>query len=231
MNATQNGGAATRRAPQYFGTTAVQTKVTFDPPHVPVILRPTMVPTRPVPGKFGEQFKWEFEGDLVAWFDPDVHKEICACLEVAGCSEIAITKTVRRGEAPRFEVQPVRDETEGGHPAPPPRSRAEARAQVPATAARRIEEIKAAAPNSNPFNSPRDPASTSTRPRFHHEEAIEAETAPPSSTMAEALMEAMLAIHEVIAIATAHSIAWKPSSEDIRALAITIYIQKCGGRK
>jgi hypothetical protein len=211
-----------QRAPQQISN-GTRTKISFDPPRVPVLLRPESVPTRSVEGRDGPQYMWFFADNQVAWFDPDFHQEILACLEVSGCNEIAITKHVRRGQPPRFEVQPVRDETEqpGGYdPAPPPPPAR--RQSVAEVAARRIEEIKRsqAAP-------PRGPS----EPRFHHEEAIEAETAPHCNAMFTALMEAMMAVHEAIAIATAQGLTWKPTGEDIRALAITIYIQSHGGRK
>ena len=200
-----NGRGAHSAPPQSRpGFTNTRTKISFDPPRVPVCLTPEIVPTRSVDGRNGPQYMWFFKGDQVAWFDPDFHQEICACIETTGCRDIAITKHVRKGTPPRFEVQPIAEET--GEPA--------ARPAPAQTAARRIEEIRKGAP-----------------PRFHHEEPVERETAPPCNQMSAALMEAMLAVHEVLAIATAHGMPWKPSSEDIRALAITIYIQSNGGRK
>lgn len=223
-NSYQEQGRAPRAHQAYFnggaknGAGSMREKISFDPPRVPVILRPENVPAHPVMGKFGEQYRWEFEGNQVAWFDPDVHKEICACLEVSGCNEIAITKHVRRGQQPRFEVQGVDDQT--GQPARP------APAQ---TAARRIAEIQNGQPGGY---DPAPPAPRKPLPRvgpsrvWQNESASEAETAPPANAMAAALVEAIIACQEVIGIATANGIAWKPSSEDIRALAITIYIQK-----
>src|SRR5579863_799933 len=144
MNVSGNSYQERQGAPRpasYFnggakeGTSSLREKISFDPPRVPVILRPEKVPAHPVEGKFGPQFRWEFEGNQVAWFDPDVHREICACLEVSGCNEIAITKHVRRGQQPRFEVQGVDDLTrEPARPAPA------------ATAARRINEIQRSQP-------------------------------------------------------------------------------------
>ena len=212
----QNGRAPAR--PQLEQGT--RSKITFDPPRVPVILTPEAIPANPVPGRNGPQFQWLFQGHQIAWFDPDFHAELCACLEVSNCRDLAITKHVQRGQPPRFTVQGVADETEpqqpGGFdpPQPPPVPRRPTPAQ---TAARRIDEIK------------RSQAKPSRV--WPTVEAAEAETAPPCNAMSQALMEAMLAVHEVLAIATAHGMPWKPSSEDIRALAITIYIHSNGGKK
>jgi hypothetical protein len=220
MNTNGNAyqeGRAPARGPAAASSSGTRSRLTFDPPGVPTFVRPEMVPTRSVEGRNGPQYMWMFEGAGIAWFDPDFHQELCACIETSGAAELAITKHVRKGQPPRFEVQPVAEVDE--QPQPPvtprswPRSRGEAKANVPAVAARRIQEVKARAPQHN------------------HEEANERETAPPCNSMAAALMEAMLAVHEVIAIATAHGVPWKPSSEDIRALAITIYINQNGGRK
>lgn len=219
MNASNGNayteGRAPARGPAAATSRGTRTRLTFDPPNVPTFVRPEQIPTRSVDGRNGPQYMWLFENEGIAWFDPDFHAELCACIETSGAAELAITKHVRKGQPPRFEVQPIAEESEPTQPAPIsyPRSRAEAKANVPAVAARRIQEVKAAAP------------------KFHHEEASEKETAPPCNAMAAALMEAMLAVHEVIAIANAHSIAWKPSAEDIRALAITIYIQAHGGKR
>ena len=208
----QNGNGRGARAPQLEQGT--RTKITFDPPRVPVILTPEAIPANPVPGRNGPQYQWLFQGHQIAWFDPDVHNELIACIEVSGCRDIAITKHVRKGTPPRFEVQAVDDETEPAEPAPPPRS---APRPAPAqTAARRINEIQ---------------RSQAKPPRFIPEESVEAETAPPCNAMSEALMEAMLAVHEVAAITSAHGMAVSWRAEDIRALAITIYITKNGGRK
>lgn len=213
-NAYQEGRAP--RGPQAAGSTGTRTKLSFDPPNVPTFVRPEKVPTQPVEGRNGPQFMWLFEGAGIAWFDPEFHHELCACLEVSGAAGLAITKKVRRGQSPTYEVQPVAEEPEPGQPAPQswPRSRAEARANVPAVAQRRTAEVKKAQP-----------------PPYHHEEPVERETAPPCNAMSAALMEAVLAVAEVYGIANANGITWKPSSEDIRALAITIYIQAHGGRK
>ena len=223
MNTNGNAyqeGRAPARGPAAATSRGTRTRLTFDPPNVPTFVRPEQVPTRTVDGRNGPQYMWLFEDEGIAWFDPDFHQELCACIETSGAAELAITKHVRKGQPPRYEVQPVAEETEPGTEFTPtreqqsnspkswPRSRAEAKANVPAVAQRRIQEVKKTLP-----------------PRAHHEEAVERETAPPCNGMAAALMEAMLAVHEVIAIATAHGVPWKPSSEDIRALAITIYIQ------
>jgi hypothetical protein len=212
---TNHQGRA-QRAPQQISN-GTRTKISFDPPRVPVLLKPENFPTRSVDGRDGPQYMWFFEGGQVAWFDPDFHEEIRSCMEVSNCTEIAITKHVRKGQRPRFEVQPVEEIQQPGgfDPAPPPPS--PSRPSVAQTAARRIDEIKRATPPQLPFTQqPEAPPNFAT---------------PPCNAMSAALMEAMLAVHEVIAIATAHAIAWKPSAEDIRALAITIYIQSHGGRK
>lgn len=224
-NAYNAGGAPAARPASYFtdqpGTKPTRTKVTFDPPRVPVILKPESIPTRTVDGKFGPQYQWFFEGNQVAWFDPDVHEEIKACIVVSDCTEVAITKHVRRGQQPRYEVQGVADETrhapEMSGSATPLRESSgsatplrESRDQL---AARRIDEVKKQNSQARP-------------PRTGYEAPDERETAPLKNAMSHALIEAITAASEVVAIAHANAIEWKPSSEDIRALAITIYIHE-----
>jgi hypothetical protein len=208
-------GRATRAYPSgnaTLGQTPAQQKITFDPPRVPVILRPIQVPTRTVPGRDGDQYKWEFEGNQVAYFDPDVHEEICACLRIAECNEVAITKHVRKGMPPRYEVQPVRDETQ-------PTTHAE-------LVNRRVQEVKTSLPPQQPGLAPAPPPRQAARPSrvWQNEETAERETAE-LSPMAKAIVEALLACQEVHAIANANGIKYTPSTDNINALAITIYIQ------
>lgn len=206
-NAYEEGRAT--RGPQQFPASGTRTKITFDPPRVPVFLRPERVPTEAVQGRSGPQYMWLFEGDQIAWFDPDFHHEICACLEVSGAAEIAITKHVRRGTPPRFEVQAVAEIPEEEAAAPPPRPapRSAPRPPAPAvTAARRIVEVKSSLPPAKP-------------PRYHFEEAIEAETAPPSGQLEKALIEAITAAHAASAVAMANGIKFEPTSAQFIDLA------------
>jgi hypothetical protein len=162
-----------------------RTKVTFDPPRVPVILTPDGMPTEPVQGKFGPQFRWNFEGQQVAWFDPDVHEQMRGLI-MRGAKSFAITKHVRRGEPPRFEVQPAEDLTR----------------QAAAVAA------------------PTSPRQRAARP--HIEDPFDREGVPIENTMAGAIKEAITACEEAEFAAT---------HEDVRALAITLFISRNGGKK
>jgi hypothetical protein len=214
-------GRATRAYPSgnaTLGQAPAQQKITFDPPRVPVILKPIQVPTRTVPGRDGDQYKWEFEGNQVAYFDPDVHEEICACLRIAECNEVAITKHVRKGQPPRYEVQPVRDETQ-------PTTHAELvnRRVQEVKFTNRVQEVKTSLPPAPP---PAPAPRSAPRPSrvWPTEEAAERETAE-LSPMAKAIVEALLACQEVHAIANANGIKYTPSTDNINALAITIYIQ------
>jgi hypothetical protein len=200
-NSYQDRGAQAR--PQMKAT---RTKVTFDPPRVPVFLRPEAVPTNPVDGRNGPQFMWLFQDDQIAWFDPDFHAELIACLQMNPEGvELAITKHVRRGTPPRFEVQPVAEVQEpGGYDPPPPPLRRE---PPPVTAARRIEEIK----------------SSQAKPKYHFEEAIEAETHEPKESLTKALIAAITACHEAAAIANAVGIKFVPTPAQIIDLAKVLF--------
>lgn len=211
-NSYQEGRAP--RGPQQISN-GTREKVSFDPPRVPVFLRPEKIGLE-VEGRNGPQFLWLFEGNLIAWFDPPVHAEILACLEVSGASELAITKHVRKGTPPRFEVQAVREESESAEDEPPsaPPLRSQPRAAAPPA---RPAPPARSAPAPARTHVERSP--NGRPPKFHYEEAIEAETAPPSSQLEKALIEAITAAHAASAVAAANGIKFEPTSAQFIELA------------
>lgn len=234
MNAS-NGYTDQRRgapAPPQQISNGTRSKVTFDPPRVPVFLIPEAVPANPVPGKNGPQFMWLFEGNQIGWFDPDVHAEMCACLEMnPEGTELAITKHVQRGKSPRFEVQPVcqieepgfqapqpqrREATQPGgfDPPPPPRHR-----PAPPPLKETFPERQRTRPATVHVERAPEGQRQTTPPKFRYEEAIEAETAPPASQLEKALIEAITAAHAASAVATANGIKFEPTSAQFIELA------------
>ncbi len=233
-NQTNGRGAS---APPQQISNGTRTKVTFDPPRVPVFLIPEAVPANPVPGKNGPQFMWLFEENQIAWFDPDVHAEMCACLEMnPEGTELAITKHVRRGTPPRFEVQPVcqiekpgfhtpqpqrREATQPGGFDPPPPSgpRHKRLPPMPPPLNETFPERQRTRPATVHVERAPEGQRQTTPPKFHYEEAIERETAPPASQLEKALIEAITAAHAASAVATANGIKFEPTSAQFIELA------------
>lgn len=179
-------------------------------------------PSWPVDGNWGPQFMYSLEGDRVAFLEPEVHEQLLAANAQQG-DTFTITKT-KDGRKNVWVVM---------------------RGDVAAQAARAISAPAPAQAQPTPLPMRRAPASTpAINARIEAAEkenaatraAREASPAPQrisGNVMQAALVCAIEATHAAAAHAESIGASYRPSSEDVRALAITIYIEVTGsgGRK
>jgi hypothetical protein len=206
MNTAANGSASR----------GARTKVIFEINAPVAITLEREPPSFSTPGNWGEQYMYSLEGHQIAFLEPEVHEEICNLGARPG-DTFTITKTkdgrknvwvVMRGDVAQQAAKAIQA------PAPaPPAPRRGTPAATPAIAAR-IEAAK-------------------------EENAARAELPAPrhvsGNIMQAALCAALEATHAAEAFAEGIGANYRASSEDIRALAITIYIEitgsSHGGRK
>ena len=235
-----NGGGAARTA-----TATIREKVEF-PLNEPVILQLDYNEGRLTQGRGGDQYQCTFNGGThIAWFDPDVHEQIVRSGAGKG-DEIAITRRQQRGSDRKmynvWEVQKVEEE-----PSQPEQRKPQASAREPGDEYDRAREIvrqheanKAATRSAAAREFPEDAV---TR------DSIAAQQPPPSQAAAAAprsqrnapntegvarvartFADALTAADMSIALAKAEGVAVNFKPEDVRAIAITMYIHQGGGR-
>jgi hypothetical protein len=209
--------------------TAINREKVFFPANEPVILRLDYDDGKVAPGKFGDQIQRTFDaGTKIAWFDPDVDELIARTGAVAG-SEIAITRREVRGErgraSNRWEVELVEDECAD---ATPPPTAAELAADARARAAGHASHTRASessAATQSAAQQPPPPKVEAAAPLGPQHTTNPEGVNRCARTFADALTAARTAAD--LDAAAGGQVKWKP--EDLRAFAITIYIQQ-GGR-
>jgi hypothetical protein len=212
-------------------------KITFSP-NLPVIVKLDFnPPNEPRPGKFGDQYMYTVNDDAgIMFLDPAAHQLVVATGAKAG-DEVAITKAVRTDGGKRFtewQVARVDDQTEqqppGAPVAPPPivsqpRTAAHA-ASSPATAPSPKANAHPFAPDqlNAPASDP-EPAAAAAQARPGAAMPLEKNPLWPALTTAiDAAAAAELHAHR-------RGLALRFSGEDVRAMALTLYIDaKRGGR-
>jgi hypothetical protein len=183
---------------------ALRDKVTFQA-NIPVaVILAFDPPTEARPGRFGEQFMYFLEEDRIMFAEPELHEEIVRA-GAAARDHVTICKRELRNAAGRriqWEVSLLRN-------AALPNESAAAHET-------RLQHRAAAAPAIAPTAAPPRTRTETLTPPF----TVEASTRP--NLMAEALAQAIEACELNL---------FDARPEDIRALAITIYITATGGKR
>jgi hypothetical protein len=162
-------------------------------------------PSQARPGKFGEQYMYWLQGDLTLWAEPELHARIVATGATAG-DQLLLTKRKQRTQAGGYAVTWSAQRVN-------PQDVEKAREALDAG-----EALAAELP---------PPAPTHHTRRIPPSKPIERRL--PPEKFAQQLHGMAAALREALDACAA--VCWNPNPEDVRALAITIYIQNHGGRQ
>jgi hypothetical protein len=178
-------------------------KVSFST-NIPVLVQLEFDPPQQArAGRFGDQFMYFLADQKIMWVEPEAHAEILRAGAVAG-SELAICKRELRNAGRKHIQWEVVLQQEEPEPRQPAHTAPPAAAEAFARAATPRPAASAAAPRSAPRTS---------RPVT---ELV------AGNLMTAALRQAMEACEQA---------GFEARTEDVRALAITIYIAATGGKK
>ena len=223
MNPDPRNGTTYPAPPPPRGGSGRREKVIFEINAPVAITLEREPPSFSTPGNWGEQFMYSLEGNRVAFVEPEVHDAILAQHGQEG-DTFTITKckdgrrnvwSVIRGDVAEQAARAI----QAPAPAPAPTARAgRERASTPAIDAR-IAEAEA----QNAARRAAQPAQEAPRP------PAPGQTGHVSQNVMQAcLCAAIEATHQAAAFAEGIGATYRPTSEDVRAIAISMYIEITG---
>src|SRR5882672_5330731 len=173
-------------------------------------------PSQARPGKWGEQFMYWLADEKTLWADPELHERIKATGAKAG-DTVLVAKQKRQsaggGYVVTWSIQPVSpDELAKGKAALDAATPLAESMPPPATKPKYL------------------PQATPLEKRLPPEKFAPA-LPPPTAAIAAPMNAPRMSAALRAAIDACTETGFNATSEDIRALAITIYIQSCGGKR
>jgi hypothetical protein len=186
------------------GTSSLREKIAFQA-NMPTLLTLDHSDGQPCAGRFGEQYMYTFDGGKkIAWLDPDVRKAILATGAGAGDQIFVTRNETREGNRKHvtWNVERVEDE--------PAQAPARPASKPPATCTR--------------------PGPDAPRPTASAPQASSSNGAARAA-LADALAIAIDVAAEAEQLASRKGLAVRFQAEDIRALALTVYIGSSRGER